>query len=189
MENLENKSTNSKRKMLIALIIVLSILLIGAIVAVWMQIGSAKKTADNSSQSQAVTVSPSGSVSSTTTTTVSQTPSSSISSTAISASADQANNAAMSFMQAKKDRSLGAAKQYMTEQLYNNTDQVEFAGTSSPSMSRFEITSNTVKDPQTWRITVKSYWLLQNEDAGTINYTLEVMKLDNNFLVNKFDQN
>jgi len=188
MDNQNNEQVgSSKRIMLIILVVILALMLLGAIVLVAFQISSAKK--DVSENLASVTVSVSATVSATSTVTASASASVTATKSAVnSADADQANLAVTNFMQAKRDRSLGEAKSFMSEELYKTTDQVEFAGSSSPSMSRFEITGNTVKDPQTWRVTVKSYWLLQGEDAGNINYTLEVMKINNSFLVNKFDQ-
>jgi hypothetical protein len=186
---MDDAATLSKKKLLIVSIVVLSILLIAGILVIARQISSAKKDVDSKQDMLTSTVTASASTSATTSATASAIASAIATSSATSAAGEQANVAVTNFIQAKRDRSLGEAKQYMTDELYKNTDQVAFAGASSPSMSRFEITSNTVKDVQTFKVVVKSYWLLQGEDAGTINYTIEAMKIGNSYLVNKFDQN
>jgi flagellar basal body-associated protein FliL len=181
--------SSSKKKWLIATIVILSILLIAGILVIARQISSAKKDVDSMQDLSTATATASASVTAQISATASATTLATATTSATSAAAEQANAAVTNFMQAKRDRSLGEAKQYMTDELYKNTDQIAFAGASSPSMSRFEIVSNTVKDAQTFRIVVKSYWLLQGEDAGTINYTIEAMKIGNSYLVNRFDQN
>lgn len=101
---------------------------------------------------------------------------------------DAVRDVANKFMQAKEDRSYDDAKPYMTDELQSKWNQESFAGTSSPSMDRFEISAVTKKDDKTYSASVTSYWLLNNQPAETVNYSLELTKVDSDFLVNKFDQ-
>ena len=100
---------------------------------------------------------------------------------------DAVKDVANKFMLARLERNYEEAKPYMTEDLKNKLNQDSFAGTSSPSMDRFEITSTSKKDDNTYLAQVISYWKLNGEDADTVKYTLELAKKDSEFLVNKFD--
>lgn len=100
---------------------------------------------------------------------------------------DLVKDVANKFMLAKLERNYEEAKPYMTEDLKGKLNQDSFAGTSSPSMDRFEITSTSKKDDNTYIAQVISYWKLNGEDANTVKYTLELVKKDSDFLVNKFD--
>ena len=101
---------------------------------------------------------------------------------------DSVKDVANRFMQAKEDRSYDEATPFMSDDLKGKWDQNSFAGASSPSMDRFEITDTVKVDDDTYNVSVTSFWLLQAEAAGTVDYLLEIIKKDNDFLVNKFDQ-
>jgi len=101
---------------------------------------------------------------------------------------DSAKDIANRLMLARENRSLEQAKPYMTDDLYNSTSQDEFAGISSPSMDRFEVVSAELVGENTYEVNVKSYWLLQGEEAGEVDYKLTIQKQDENFLVSAFEQ-
>jgi len=102
---------------------------------------------------------------------------------------DEAKAVANNFMNARLERDYIGAQPFMTQNLIENLNQDKFAGTSSPSMDRFEITSiqETSKAP-TYEATVKTYWLLSGDDAGTVIYTISVKKDGEKYLVDQFTE-
>lgn len=89
-------------------------------------------------------------------------------------------------MDARIKRSLTDAKPYMTDACYASTNAEGFAGTSSPSMGKYAITSYsylTLDGP--FNVNVKTYWYLQNQESGTAIWEFSVVKQDGKFLVNE----
>lgn len=172
---------DTKHKFLLAILIILIIVLLGLVGLIYRQIKSARDVAarEDGLVSSSATIAPTDNIS------VSYdlgSPSS-----ANTEILDGVKDVANRFMQAKENRSLEEAKPYMTEDLFKSTAQEEFAGTSSPSMDRFEVKSaQAVKTPNTYEVDVVSYWKLNGEDAETVNYSLIVIKQDENYLVSKF---
>ncbi len=105
------------------------------------------------------------------------------------------NKVVNSFLTAWKQRSLDDAKPFMTTAYFNSTDQSSFAGVSSPSRGRTEITSTkAVTAGQKYTVIVRSYQNLQGAEIGYSDNTLDVVKAGSGFLVNsltegKFIQN
>jgi hypothetical protein len=172
-------SEDIKRKLLFVVLIFLLIVLISLAYLIYGQIGEARKIAATRLGSPTATASAQDNIS----------VSFDLGSPAASEVLDDVKDTANRFMDAKLQRSLETAKPYMSDKLYKSTNQDEFAGTSSPSMDRFQVTSaEAVKTPDTFKVKVTSYWKLNGEDADQIRYELIVIKADDKFLVDEFEQ-
>lgn len=97
-----------------------------------------------------------------------------------------AQTALSDFLTQKETRSLEKAKPYMTNEFYTTYTQETFAGTSSPSMGSFEITTFNAKTVNnTYVAGTKLYYYLQGEKAGYFPNTYEVTKVGTKYLVSK----
>ena len=172
---------NKKQKLLLSTLIVLIVVLLGLFYIVYNQIQNARELASSDEEASATVIA--------TKTLQNVSVSYDLGSPSAEEDLDSAKDVANRFMLAKENRSLDEAKPFMSEELFNSTTQEEFAGTSSPSMDRFEIISaepGSQKD--TYEIIVKSYWLLKGEDAGQVEYKLTILKSNDEFLVNLFEE-
>jgi hypothetical protein len=171
-------SESTGRKILLTILI---ILVIGLIVLLWLiskQIKEAKQEVgrvEAVSATQTVSITPVNANINVTYSLVSD------------ENADSAKDVANKFMLAKLERNYEQAKPYMTDELKAKLNQESFAGTSSPSMDRFEISSISKKDDNTYVASAISYWKLNGEDAETVKYNIEIIKKDSDYLVNRFD--
>ncbi len=174
---------DKKRKVLLAILIVLIVILLALMGLIYRQLKTAREviTTDDSLAATTATATAGDNIS------VSYdlgSPASSANSEILEEVKDVANR----FMQAKEDRSLEQARAYMTDGLYKATSAEEFAGTSSPSMDRFQITNAmALKTPDTYQVEVTSYWLLNGESTDTVNYKLIVKKESDKYLVDEFE--
>ncbi len=90
------------------------------------------------------------------------------------------------FLEAKQTRLLANAKPYMTESFYSSFTQEGFAGTSSPSMGRFEIVSaEFVEAAGLYEVKAKLYLNLNGEETGSSDNSYMVVDEDGTFLVNE----
>jgi len=90
------------------------------------------------------------------------------------------------YLEAKQTRSLENAKPYMTESFYNSFTQETFAGVSSPSMGRFEITSaEFVEAAGLYEVKTKVYFMLNGEETGSGDFSFMVVDENGKFLVNE----
>lgn len=172
-------SEEIKRKLLFVILVFLIIVLAGLSYLIYRQIGDAREVAGENLSYVTVTSSSLDNVS------VSYDLGSPTSTDVLDDVKDTVNR----FMEAKIERSLEAAKPYMTEELYKSTTQDSFAGTSSPSMDRFQVTdAQAVKTPNTYQVDVTSYWKLNGEESDNIKYSLIVIKKDDAYLVSQFKE-
>ena len=180
---------NKKQKLLLSMLIVLIVVLLGLFYIVYNQIQNARELASTDEEASATVTA--------TKTLQNVSVSYDLGSPSAAEDLDSAKDVANRFMLAKENRSLDEAKPFMSEELFNSTTPEEFApeggpfgaGTSSPSMDRFEIISAEASSQNdTFEIVVKSYWLLQGEDAEQIEYKLTVIKSNDEFLVNLFEE-
>jgi len=171
---------NKKQKLLLVTLIVLIVVLLGLFCVIYNQIQNARELVATDEASVTVTA---------TKTLQNVSVSYDLGSPSAVEDLDSAKDVANRFMLAKENRSLDEAKPFMSEELFNSTTPEEFAGSSSPSMDRFEIISAEVgAKTDTYEVVVKSYWLLQGEDADQIEYKLTIYKLNDEFLVNLFEE-
>lgn len=90
------------------------------------------------------------------------------------------------YLDAKKTRDIANAKLYMTANLYASTTQEEFAGTSSPSLNRYEITgAEYLENADLYQVTAKLTYTLQGADAGYYINNYMVENDDSEFLINE----
>ena len=90
------------------------------------------------------------------------------------------------FLDAKKTRSLENAKPYMTTAFYSSSNQEGFAGTSSPSMGRYTIsTAEYLSAADLYKVKARVYQNLQNEEVGYSDNSYMVAVEDGDFLVNE----
>ncbi len=100
---------------------------------------------------------------------------------------NKARSVAGKFMDARLERNLAAAKPYMTTSCYNSSNQEGFAGTSSPSMGEYDITSaKYLSAADLYEVKVKTHWFLQGEESGTETWTLQLVYKNGKMLVNDF---
>jgi len=178
-------SESAKRNVLF---VVLIILLVGLIVLLFLISKQIKQAREDVGKVESATETPTATASASQSSNVNVTYSLTASETATDENLQTAKDVANKFMQAKEERSYDQATPYMTDELKGKWNQESFSGTSSPSMDRFEISTSSKSDDNTYIISVTSYWKLAGEDDQKINYNLELTKNDLDFLVNKFDQ-
>ena len=174
-------SDDKKHKVLFGVLIFLLIILLGIVYLIYSQIGQARQIAQEETlASITVTASITDNVSVTYNLGSPDTNTGAL---------DDVKDVSNRFMEAKLERNLDSAKAFMTEDLAKATTQDEFAGTSSPSMDRFEITNaQAVKTPNTYVVDVTSYWKLNGADSSNVKYQLTIIKKDDNYLVNQFKE-
>jgi len=91
------------------------------------------------------------------------------------------------FMNARIDRSLEEARPYVTENFLSDNTQDGFAGTSSPSMDNYEIQDvSIVSSGKKYRVSIKTNWLLNGQDAGSTIWTIDVVNENDQFLVDSY---
>ncbi|MFH1910373.1 MAG: hypothetical protein ABIJ72_04300 [bacterium] len=180
---------NKKQKLLLSMLIVLIVVLLGLFYVIYNQIQNARESVSTDEEVSVTAVA--------TKTLQNVSVSYDLGSPSAAEDLDSAKDVVNRFMLAKENRSLDEAKPFMSEELFNSTTPEEFApeggpfgaGTSSPSMDRFEIISAEASSQNdTFEIVVKSYWILQGEEADQIEYRLTISKSNNEFLVNVFNQ-
>lgn len=107
-------------------------------------------------------------------------------STASKANLNKAKEVVTKFLEAKQTRSLENAKPYMTEDYYKSSNAEGFAGTSSPSMGRFELTSaKYVEAAGLYEVKAKVYSVLQQQEVGYSENSYMVLNNNGTFLVNE----
>ena len=174
-------SEEKKHKLLFVVLAVLLVILSAIIYLIYKQIGQARDIAQSNPDISATATS-------STSDNLSVTYNLGSPDTNLSA-IDDVKDVANRFMEAKLERDLESAKPYMTDELIKSTTSDAFAGTSSPSMDRFEITNaQAVKTPNTYAVDVTSYWKLNGDDSGNLKYQLTIIKKDNNYLVSQFKE-
>jgi len=97
--------------------------------------------------------------------------------------------AVQKFLEAKQTRLLENAKPYMTESFYASNNQEGFAGTSSPSMGRFEVNSaKFVEAAGLYEVKTKVYSVLNGQETGYDENSYFVVDEDGTFLVNEIKE-
>ena len=102
------------------------------------------------------------------------------------ANLNKAKEVVTKFLEAKQTRSLDNAKPYMTEDYYKSSNAEGFAGTSSPSMGRFELTSaKYIEAAGLYEVKAKVYSVLQQQEVGYSENSYMVLNSNGTFLVNE----
>ncbi len=101
---------------------------------------------------------------------------------------DEIRSVVDTFMQARLDRDLEQVKPYVTEEFLLKHDQESFAGTSSPSMSNYEITDIEYVSSDRYSISIQTSWKLNGDDAGTQNWTLVAIKSNDGYKIDDYSQ-
>lgn len=176
-------------------VIILIVLIVALLVALFLVMRSSSSsstgdTAASPSVSASVTATATIPASATTTASTTASPAASASTT----SADSANITAVNkvltdFLNAKQSRSLAAATPFMTADLAGSYSQESFAGVSSPTMSRFEITATSATTVgKTYTANARVYQSLNGSEVGYSDNTYEIVKSGTSFLVNNITE-
>lgn len=100
---------------------------------------------------------------------------------------DEARAVAQKFLDAYIARSFDQAKPYMIEPMITESDQVSFAGPSSPSRSRYEIVGVSSRSDGRIEFAVKIYYTLGGQPSGSENYVVGVIEVGPKFFVDVFN--
>jgi len=167
----------SQKKLLLGILIFLVIVLLFIVYLIYGQLKNAEKTA-NATISPTPTATLSGNVSIT------------YNLDNKDENTDSVKDIANKFMQAKLDQSYDDAKIYMSDELKQKLNQETFVATSgaegSSIMDRFEIISVNKLSDAIYEVKINSYWPINALPDKEVIYFLELIKKDNDFLVNNF---
>lgn len=93
------------------------------------------------------------------------------------------------FLEAQKERDFEKAKPFMTEDLIGRYTQTTFAGVSSPSMGRSQIsTAEYLESADLYQVKAKVYQNLNNEEVGYSENTYNLVKTGTKLLVNEIKE-
>ena len=177
--------TISKKKIMIVISIVLSVVLL---VAIGYLIVQNKKLRDDKAALEAATATASITATNIPVKTATKTVSATATPTTEEA-LQQAKDVAIKFMTARKNRDLTEATPYMTDSLIAKTTSESFAGTSSPSIGSIEFQTISANDGGTeFTAKVKANWLLNNEPSGSSIFTLELKYKNGSILVDNYTE-
>lgn len=97
---------------------------------------------------------------------------------------------AANFLNARKLRNIEYAKPFVTAEYLSATSQAEFAGTSSPSFGKYEITKyQYIQSTDKYQVTATIHWYLQGTESGASAWTITLVKQGDKYLVSGVKEN